>query len=258
MSHIRSPIILMYHGTPDETPDSVYSIKSQVFAKHLKYLQQNGWTTVLFKDLDKAQSLPEKSVVLTFDDGYKNNFQGAFLPLAERGMKASWFITTDCIGGHAHWLGKISRQTQMLDAAQLLEMHSAGMEIASHTCSHPDLSLLSYDQQLAEFETAKKVLENLLCTPVTSLAYPFGRFNADSIAAADRSGYSRACTTRPGWFGSENNPFLVRRIAIFSNDSASVLARKLAYADNDVSWRKIVNYYTGRILSKLHIEAGIQ
>ncbi|WP_231879564.1 polysaccharide deacetylase family protein [Methylomonas koyamae] len=236
----------------------MYSIKSQVFAKHLKYLQQNGWTTVLFKDLDKAQSLPEKSVVLTFDDGYKNNFQGAFLPLAERGMKASWFITTDCIGGHAHWLGKISRQTQMLDAAQLLEMHSAGMEIASHTCSHPDLSLLSYDQQLAEFETAKKVLENLLCTPVTSLAYPFGRFNADSIAAADRSGYSRACTTRPGWFGSENNPFLVRRIAIFSNDSASVLARKLAYADNDVSWRKIVNYYTGRILSKLHIEAGIQ
>lgn len=257
MSHIRSPIVLMYHGTPSETPESVYSIKSNLFAQHLRYLQKNDWTTILFKDLATPHSLPEKSIVLTFDDGYKDNFQGAFLPLLEHNMKASWFITTDCIGGHAQWLGKISQQSQMLDATQLLEMHSAGMEIASHTCSHPDLSRLSYDQQFAEFNSAKKILENLLSAPVTSLAYPFGRFNADSLPAAEHAGYSLACTTRPGWFGSENNPFLVRRIAIFSGDSPGILARKLAYADNDVSWKKIVSYYTGRVLNKLHAKVGI-
>ena len=122
MSKVRSPIALMYHGTPSETPESVYSIEARLFAKHLNYLKQNGWNTVLFKDLDKPHLLPEKSVVLTFDDGYKNNYEGAFLPLVARDMKASWFITTDCIGGHAHWLGKTSQQTRMLDATQLLEM----------------------------------------------------------------------------------------------------------------------------------------
>ncbi|WFP51649.1 polysaccharide deacetylase family protein [Methylomonas sp. EFPC3] len=252
MPHIRSPIVLMYHGTPSEKPESVYSIEASLFAKHLKYLKQNGWNTVLFRDLDKPHLLPKKSVVLTFDDGYKDNYEGAFLPLVERDMKASWFITTDCIGGHAHWLGGQSQQTRMLDPGQLLEMHSAGMEIASHTHSHPDLSLLNHDQQLAEFDQAKTLLEQLLTAPVTSLAYPFGRFNADSLAAAELAGYKLACTTQPGWREPDSNPLLIKRITVYSGDSPSLLARKLNFVDNDVSWQKIGRYYMKRILSRLN------
>ncbi|PKD42124.1 hypothetical protein CWO84_01620 [Methylomonas sp. Kb3] len=251
MSQTRSPIVLMYHGTPDAQPESHYSISADLFAKHLRYLQQEGWTTVLFKDLQSAKSLPEKSVVITFDDGYEDNYSGAFLPLMALGMKATWFIATDCIGGHAHWLGKPSTQTRMLTAERLFEMHTAGMEIASHTCSHPDLSLLSSDQQQSELSKAKAVLEDLLSTQVSSLAYPFGRFNSDSITLAEQTGYSMACTTRPGWFDSEPNPYLVRRIAIFSGDSVSTLARKLNFADNDVSWKKMTRYYANRVWDKL-------
>ncbi|WP_446811872.1 polysaccharide deacetylase family protein [Methylomonas sp. 2BW1-5-20] len=251
MSQYRSPIVLMYHGTPDSQPDSHYSIRADLFAKHLGYLKQAGWKTALFKDLRNVENLPEKSVVLTFDDGYDDNYLGAFLPLLEHEMKATWFIATDCISGHAHWLGKPSMQTRMLNSERLLEMHTAGMEIASHTCSHPDLSILSLNQQQAELSKAKSVLEDLLSTQVTSLAYPFGRFNADSVTAAEKTGYNLACTTRPGWFGSENNPYMIRRIAIFSGDSASTLARKLTFADNDVSWKKMARYYAGRAWDKL-------
>ena len=251
MTRHRSPIVLMYHGTPDSQPESHYSIHADLFAEHLRYLQQAGWTTVLFKDLQNSTALPDKCVVLTFDDGYADNYRGAFLPLLEHGMKASWFIATDCIDGHAHWLGKPSVQTHMLNAEQLLEMHVAGMEIASHTCTHPDLSTLSLEQQQFEFSQAKNTLENLLSTPVISLAYPFGRFNEDSVAAAEQTGYRLACTTRPGWFDSDPNPYMIRRIAIFSGDSVSTLARKLTFADNDVSWKKMARYYLGRIRDKL-------
>jgi peptidoglycan/xylan/chitin deacetylase (PgdA/CDA1 family) len=241
----------MYHGTPDSQPDSHYSIRADLFAKHLGYLKQTGWTTVLFKDLQNIETLPEKSVVLTFDDGYEDNYPGAFLPLLDNHMKATWFIATDCIGGHAHWLGKPTRQTRMLNTEHLLEMHSTGMEIASHTCSHPDLSVLSPDQQKVELAKAKNLLENLLSTQVSSLAYPFGRFNADSVTIAQQTGYSLACTTQPGWFGSESNPYLVRRIAIFSGDSVGTLARKLAFADSNVSWKKMTRYYARRVIDKL-------
>ncbi|WKJ91887.1 polysaccharide deacetylase family protein [Methylomonas montana] len=251
MSQHRSPVILMYHGTPGSRPDTHYSIHANLFAKHMRFLKRQGWTTALFKDLQNAQALPEKTVVLTFDDGYADNYQGAFLPLLESGMKATWFIATDCIGGHAHWLGTASKQTQMLTKEQLTEMHSAGMEIASHTCSHPDLSTLSLAQQQNELSTAKSVLEKLLSTQVTSLAYPYGRFNDDSLIAAEQAGYRLACITQPGWLGSDPNPFLVRRIAIFSGDSVSSLSRKLTFTDNEVSWQKIARYYMNRARAKL-------
>lgn len=246
-----SPIVLMYHGTPESRPESIYSLQASLFAKHLRYLKRAGWTTALFKDLQNSRDLPNKTVVLTFDDGYADNYPGAVEPLLENGMKATWFVATDCIGGNAHWLGSPTKQTEMLSSARLLEMHNAGMEIASHTCSHPDLSKLDLDKQRTEFSRSKAVLEDLLSSPVTSLAYPFGRFNTDSLTAAEQSGYNLACTTRPGWFGSETNRFMIRRLAIFSGDSAATLARKLAFIDNDVSWKKIAGYYTDRAKDKL-------
>ena len=251
MSQHRSPIVLMYHGTPDAHPESNYSIQASLFAKHLQYLKQEGWTTILFKDLQNPQNLPEKSVALTFDDGYADNYAGAFLPLLQNNMKATWFIATDCIGTHAHWLGKTSTQTRMLTEEQLIEMHTAGMEIASHTCTHPDLSALSADAQLSELSKAKAFLENLLAAPVTSFAYPFGKFNAESITVAAQSGYQLACTTQPGWLGSDYDPLRIKRITLYSGDSVNTLARKLSFADNDVSWDTMLRYYATRLLDKL-------
>ena len=241
----------MYHGTPSNNPSSIYSIRADQFNAHLRYLKKQGWLTILFRELDNLSALPEKTVVLTFDDGYADNYEGAYLPLVENGMKATWFITTDCIGKHAHWLGSPSPQTQMLTLDQLFQMEKSGMEIGSHTCSHPDLTTLSYQQQQDEMTKSKQILESIIDGKISSFAYPYGRYNTESIVAAKDAGYLLACTVRPGWFGSEKNPLLVRRITIFANDSASTLARKLIFADNDVSWKKMASYYYKRINDKL-------
>lgn len=250
MSNHHSPIVLMYHGTPENRPRSKYSIKSTLFHKHIRFLKKNNWHTALFRDIKDLTLLPPRTVILTFDDGYKDNYQGAFLPLCELNMKATWFVTTQSIGKNANWIAH-SPQNKMLDEEQILEMHRNGMEIGSHTCSHRDLQTLGFFEQREEFVDSKAFLENLLQSAVTSLAYPFGRYNSDSLTAARDAGYHLACTTQPGWLHHSQNPLLIRRITMFSGDSEGVLARKLALADNDVSFAKMARYYSLRLLDKL-------
>jgi peptidoglycan/xylan/chitin deacetylase (PgdA/CDA1 family) len=240
----------MYHGTPKHPPISNYSIPAAQFYRHLTYLKKNGWHTTSISDLLKSSNLPDKTVALTFDDGYADNYENAFLPLLEKNMKATWFITTDCIGRHAKWMGQPSSQTQMLTTGQLREMSAAGMEIGSHTCSHPDLSTLSFQQQKQELSKSQHVLEDLLQTFVTGFAYPYGRYNEESLTAAKEVGYHWACSTRSGWLHKEQNPLLIRRVTIFAGDTTAVLARKLIFADNDVGWKKMVAYYGTRLKGK--------
>ena len=251
----------MYHGTPNNHPSSIYSICSDQFIAHLRYLKKQGWHTALFRELDNVSALPDKTVILTFDDGYADNYEGAFLPLVANNMKATWFITTDCIGKHSHWMGEPSPQTQMLTSEQLLQMEKAGMEIGSHTCSHPDLTTLSYQQQLDEMTKSKQVLESIIHGKISTFSYPYGNYNTDSILAANDAGYQLACTTnvRPDGFGREQNPLLFRRVPIKANDSVSILALKLVFADL-IYWylpkimypcKKMVRFFYKRIKDKL-------
>lgn len=245
------PIILMYHGTPTADPITNYSLQACLFQRQLAYLKKNGKHFGIASELLQDKNFPPKTVFLSFDDGYADNFENAFLPLIENGMKATWFITTDCIGKHAQWMAPPSEQTKMLSADQLREMSDAGMEIGSHTCSHPDLSQLSFKQQLDELTRSKQLLEDLLQKPVTGFAYPFGRYNEDTLKAVRAAGYEWACSTRSGWFKKEEDPLLIRRVTVFSGDTSSVLARKLSFADNDVSLKKLANYYLQRLKTKL-------
>lgn len=251
MSRYPSPIVLMYHGTPKETPISRYSLQARLFKKHIQYFKKNGWHTALFRDLLDIKSLPEKTVILTFDDGYLDNYLGAYLPLLENQMKATWFIATKHISNSANWLPFRSPQNDLLSHEQILDMHRNQMEIGSHTCSHRELPSLHLNAQIDELIHSKKLLETLTNSSVTSLAYPFGRYNTDSLIAAREAGYNLACTTQPGWLHLEPNPLLIRRITIFSGDDDKILARKLSFADNDVSWPKVMRYYSDRLLDRL-------
>jgi len=230
-SNTRDPIILMYHGTPTNDPSSKYSIRADLFKEHLRYLKKQDWHTALFRELHNVSALPEKTIILTFDDGYSDNYEGAFLHLLENNMKATWFITTDCIGKQAHWMGSSSPQTQILTKKQIIYMEKAGMEIGSHACSHPNLTTLSYQQQLYEMTKSKQILESMIDGKISSFAYPYGMYNTDSIVAAKDAGYQQACIVRPNWFGSKKNPLMVRRIPIYTNDSVRNLARKLIFSD---------------------------
>jgi len=248
---IRGPIVLMYHGTTVGRPSSEYSIEARLFKQHVAYLAKHGWQTRLIKDLASPELLPPKTVIITFDDGYADNFEGALLPILDHNMQATWFITTDCIGKHAPWMGLNRPETRILDKQQLREMSDQGMEIGSHTCSHPDLTSLPYAEQLEQLHTSKDTLESLLGSRVPSFAYPYGKYNIESVKALKESGYKFACSVRSGWSLRESDLLAIRRVTIFSGDSTSVLARKLAFTANDVSFGKLFNYYLKRAGNRL-------
>jgi len=247
----RSPIVLMYHGIPTGSPEDRYALRADHFLRHLDYLQKTGWHTLTMEDLVKGERIPERSVVLTFDDAYEDNFENAFQPLLERGMVATWFVVASELGGTAVWLDGKGKQRRLMSGEQIREMRNRGMEIGSHGYRHVRYSRLDPAQQLEEMATSKRILEELLEEDVKGFAFPYGDYDDSALLALGQAGYSYACTTRSGRFNPDEDLFRVRRVAIYAGDSERILARKLVFADNDVSWKKLGRYYLRRIGARM-------
>lgn len=250
----RGPVILVYHGTSlgRGQPFSKYSISAKRFKEHISFLDDYGWHTRCVRDLLNPESLPKKTVILTFDDGYYNNFDGAFLPLIKFNMKATWFITSNIIDSYANWLGTKNPETRILTATQIKEMEHYGMEIASHTCSHPHLVTLSLEDQSVEMQQSKNKLESIINDSISSFAYPYGVYDQSSLQALIDCGYSHACTVQPGWVGGGGfKKYELRRVTIFANDNVRTFARKLVFADNDVTWPRVYKYFVSRAAARL-------
>jgi peptidoglycan/xylan/chitin deacetylase (PgdA/CDA1 family) len=246
----QGPLVLMYHSVSAGLPDSRWSVSAKNLRDQLDLLHHEGWNCVCVRDLAMPDALPPRTVAITFDDGFADNYDLAFPVLAERRMKATWFVVSRDIGKMSAWVDAGVPVRRMLDTDQLVEMASAGMEIGAHTRTHARLPELSEAGIREEVAGSRKDLEEMLGLPVTSFAYPYGIFNEDSVAAVRKAGFTVACTTRPGWLGSERDLFLVRRVGVFADDSLSVFARKLTFADYNVSWRRLagrlVDHVAGR------------
>ncbi|MGH8671429.1 MAG: polysaccharide deacetylase family protein [Burkholderiales bacterium] len=243
----RGPVLLMYHGTPAGHPrSSDYSIGADKFTAQLDLLIRLGWHTACVRDLEQTERLPRKTVIITFDDGYQDNYSGAYVALRERKLCATWFIVSGRVGGHADWMGPATNETAMLNASQLREFASSGMEIGSHTRTHPDLTVASESCIKEEIEDSKRELEDLLGRGIENFAYPYGRLNDGVADRVRRAGYRFACGVKPGWFGSTADKYGLRRVTVFGDDSLSAFARKLVFADNAVGWSRMARYAINR------------
>lgn len=183
--------VLMYHEIADaQATSSPLAVAPDVFAGQLGYLRDAGFNTLTAGELaaflaDGAGELPERPVVLTFDDGYLD-FHTHGLPVIKRnGFTATLFMTT---GG----MGDPSMDKPMLDWRQLAEVQQAGIEIGAHTVTHPKLDILPEKDLWEELSISKSQLEERLRMPVPGLAYPFGYSNHKVRAVARELGYAYA------------------------------------------------------------------
>ncbi len=248
----HGPLALMYHSVVpgNGVPDWKWAVSSRRFVSQLDLLRDAGWTTVCMRDLADPAGLAKRTVVLTFDDGYADNY-AAFEALAQRGMRATWFIVSRDVGGMSSWGDPGTAPKHMLSSEQLRAMATAGMEIGAHTCSHARLTELDDAGLADEVERSKTELGAIVGQPVQSFAYPYGEYDDRAIEAVRRAGYAGACTTCPGWALRDNDPLLIRRVSIFAQDDLAAFARKLAFAGNDVSWRQLLHYASGRLAAWL-------
>lgn len=245
----HGPLMLMYHSVQPEgrTPNWPWAVSAASFCKQLDFLQSEGYQTMTMSELAAGQARQaERCVVITFDDGYVDNM-AACDALAERGMRASWFIVSGSIGREPDWPADGRPVGRLLDATELRQMHAAGMEIGSHTVSHARLPDLDDGALTRELVDSMAAIEDAVGAPVTSFAYPYGLFDARCEEAVRRSGYTAACTTRTGWAMRDGDPLKLRRLTVFNDDSLSRFARKLHFGSHDVAWSDMARYAMRRL-----------
>ncbi|MEQ1592435.1 MAG: polysaccharide deacetylase family protein [Thiobacillaceae bacterium] len=250
----HGPVILMYHAiTPGKgTPDWPWAVSMQRFREQLDFLATEAYTTPTMGELvaSPAKKWAERTVAITFDDGYADNL-AACEELQKRGMRATWFIVSGSIGQPPKWTADGRPQGRLLSAGELREMHASGMEIGSHTVNHARLPELDDVRLAHELTNSKFTLEDMLGNTISSFAYPYGLHDERCANAAKQAAYAAACTTRTGWALRDNNPYLLRRLTIFNTDTVNTLARKLFFGRNDVTWNATARYGIERIRSRV-------
>ncbi|NWG03431.1 MAG: polysaccharide deacetylase family protein [Syntrophaceae bacterium] len=201
MSMILRLPILTFHAL-DDLP-SVTSFSPELFRFGLSMLHEHGYRTMSLLEavecLRMKKPFPEKSFVMTFDDGYETVYQVAFPILQNYGMCATIFLTVGKKGNQkmGERLPSLEGHS-MLNWHEIREMKQVGMEFGAHTLTHPDLTRLPRDQMEEEVSESKKIIENILGVPVFCFAYPYGRYNEHvrefvqqhfTCASSDRLGF---------------------------------------------------------------------
>ncbi len=215
--------ILTYHALDDQP--SVISMPPAAFRGQVEALARRGLRGVslaqAFEQREREGRFPQDAVVLTFDDGYLSVITAGLPLLAAHGFTATVFLASGLVGLTAAEARRRNPDLDrdLLDWGQATELLQAGWEIGSHTVSHPDLTRLAPAACERELADARSQLEQALQTPVESLAYPYGRLDAEARRAAARH-YRRACTTRLDRCGPATDPLRIDRIDMYYMQSA--------------------------------------
>lgn len=211
--------VLYYHSINEPETNEV-TLSKEKLREQLKFVKDSGYTTLTISELNSYIKndipIPEKSIVITFDDGYMDNYTNAFTILKELDMKATIFVITSGIDDGYY-----------LSSSQIKELANYGIDIQSHTVNHVHLDTLSYDKQLDELSKSKKQLESLTGKAVISIAYPFGSYNPDSEKAAKDAGYSLAFTTSLGLSKRSKTSYSLNRIYVSSTFTMDTFKERL-------------------------------
>jgi peptidoglycan/xylan/chitin deacetylase (PgdA/CDA1 family) len=211
--------ILCYHSI-SESKDNELLLSPEKFKSQLKYLKDNGYTPItmdeLYNFLKNNKSIPEKSVVITFDDGYRDNYTTAFPILKEFGFKATVYVISNFVENDLY-----------MTKAQIKEMSDWGIDIESHTDNHEDLSKLTLDQQYETMKKSKEQLETILSKKVDYIAYPFGKFNVNTRKVAEKAGYKLGFSLAGGLADKGDNAYNIDRLYISNNYTIDEFITKL-------------------------------
>ncbi len=201
--------ILEYHtitNNPDPSSE-IYNVTPAEFSAQLDYLQENGYTTITLNDFIKARRygkiLPPKPIILTFDDGYADNYFEMLPILEAHGMTAVIFVITNELGKPGY-----------LTLEQLKDLQRRGVEIGSHTADHLPLVTLNEELLINQIRVPKIFLEWNGLAPIGSISYPNGVYNPEIIELLKKENFLAAVTGEAGLNTLETDPYKLKRVHI--------------------------------------------
>lgn len=242
--------ILMYHKVPDQPLDSQHKIfvTKNNFEKHLQFFKKNNFTTLTFNELSlfrKAQKnwndFPKKPLILTFDDGYKDNLENVNPLLKKHNFKAHIYLLADSKVDHNHWdTQNDNSQNSKKEYHPIVSLENrkqwlqSEFIIGSHGLRHDRLPLMNWNEKINELTTSKSQLESEFGVPVNSYAYTYGDTNVDCAEACEMSGYEYGLNTDTGGLTIEENPYSIFRVNIFPDETTSLFSSL---------WKKTSKWY---------------
>jgi peptidoglycan/xylan/chitin deacetylase (PgdA/CDA1 family)/glycosyltransferase involved in cell wall biosynthesis len=229
--------ILTYHRVVERAEDGgtlpIWVTVAQL-NEHFSILKEQGFTPITIADLAVMRrttlshrfDADKRYVVLTFDDGYEDNYTLLFPLLDKYGFTATIFL----VAGETHsvWDKAHGSVHPLLIPSQVREMQHYGIDFGAHTMTHVRLADVPGKAAEHEIYTAKQILEERLGTAVESLCYPYGSFNADVKDCTEQAGYSFGIASDAGPFALHEDAFAVRRIGVFPNTNGRGFRRKIA------------------------------
>jgi peptidoglycan/xylan/chitin deacetylase (PgdA/CDA1 family) len=212
--------ILAYHSLDPERFPNKLAISPELFQKQMLWLKRNRFQVIGLEACAKGkwkEKLLARKTAITFDDGYRDNYERAFPVLKELGFAAMFFVTPESVGREGFMTWEMLREMAAVP----------GIEIGSHALEHKPLSDIPEQEAWTSLVASKKTLEEKLSCEIKAISYPCGSFNEKILEMARGAGYAYGCAASHvhdrKFLG---NPYLLRRIKI-SASSGSDLAFSL-------------------------------
>lgn len=247
--------ILMYHRVAETAAPDRYTVSPGEFRRQMQYLVAQKYQVIALQRLVRAFAgdfaLPDRSIVITFDDGFLDTYENALPVLIALKMCATFYVISGLAGKTSSWMSsRTDRSTRLIDWREIGDLRHSGFEIGSHSVTHPRLTQLSIDAAKSEIVDSKASLEDRLGAPVTSFAYPYGDFDSSVKGLVRAAGYDSACSTLSGFVNEQNDLYALRRIESFGGDSLRVFSRKLKFGANEMSSSEVLRYYAKRAVAR--------
>jgi len=213
--------VIMYHNVAENPQGRNDTVGPENFRKQIAYIKRQGYKVLPLSELAEliraGKKLPRRAVVLTFDDGYENNFSQAFPILKASGFPATFFVSSERVGkpGYMNW-------------EQLYVLRDTGLDIQSHGMSEDYLPNVPADRQRYEIFESKRVLAERLNKPIDYYAYSIGGFNESIREMVIAAGYKGAVATNRG-LHRRPDAYEIRRIKFSDRDNSdAILGWKLS------------------------------
>lgn len=213
--------VLNYHSVAID-PGNIVVISPAKLEEQMAYLHNHGYTPISLTTFirliegEGGLATPEKPVLLTFDDGYVDNYENALPILAKYSFPATLFMSPG-----------MTDQEGYLNWEQVKKLHDAGWDIQPHGMTHPHLPQLSEEQQAYEILEARKQIEEKLGTKADVFCYPYGEYNKTTLKILKEHGFRYAFTIDQGFATNQQSPFLLKRLFINGEEGLKSFINKL-------------------------------
>jgi peptidoglycan/xylan/chitin deacetylase (PgdA/CDA1 family) len=194
------PRVLMYHSISRQSDHDALCTSPERFEAQMLYLKRHNLRGVTMRELCRAMNTGDARdlVGLTFDDGYEDFLSTALPTLEKLGFSATLFVVAGMLGEENTWehRGGPRIRLRLLDAKGVREISERGMEVGSHTVTHPRLSDLDPEILAGEVGDSRQMLSEIVGTQVEGFSYPYGDLDAPAVRAARSAGYVYAVATK--------------------------------------------------------------